>query len=353
MREVVSHAPEPLPAPWILEEDLVIGVEYGSEEYMLRNPFAFVVMDGGEIVIYDNQPFQLRVYDGQGRFLRAFGQEGQGPTDLQRFAHLRDVGEGLFQLWGGVRPFRIQTWNLLGEWQDTQTLPEGHPLYLRSIRHWDGDRLWTEIGEYDRSGERAWARTTIVSSTWSGTVLDTFMTHEIRPMMPIGASMAQAMMDDTPYSQFLLTSAGRAYYSRLEEDWVREYEVPGGREILRFHWIHEPDSIPESMAEELSQLGSGRYQDDIVEGVEWLREQVTMFGLGEGPEHEIWVQRNPWNRDLIPYTIDVFSVEGRYRGRLEVPFPANLMQYRDGYLYAIGHVGEAPALIRYRLQVAR
>jgi hypothetical protein len=224
---------------------------------------------------------------------------------------------------------------------------------MRPIHHWDGHRLWAEWGEYDRSPERQWARTYVVSSDWDGSSIDTLLSYSSSPMMPQGAGMAQAMMDDPPMDLSLLSGSGHFFYSRLEEDWIRKYELPGGREILRFRWMHEPDSVPESLIEELAQFVPAGNRDEIADGVQWLRERATAFDLGEGPDGEIWVQRTAWTGGAMPYAVDVFSSEGRYRGRLEVPFTVRLMQYRERNLYAIGQVGEAPALIRYRLREAR
>ena len=84
VQEVVSRARRPLPPPWRLVEDLVIGVEYGDEEYMIRGPRDFTVLEDGTIVILDDRPVQFRVYSGEGAFIRAFGGYRYGTDGFTR-----------------------------------------------------------------------------------------------------------------------------------------------------------------------------------------------------------------------------------------------------------------------------
>ncbi len=100
----VHYSDHPLPPPWQYRIDLEIGSESGAEEYLLRSPFAITVLPGGSIVIGDDKPLQLRVYDLQGNHVASFAQPGGGPGDLtpSHFGWLmRPAGERSFQLWSG------------------------------------------------------------------------------------------------------------------------------------------------------------------------------------------------------------------------------------------------------------
>lgn len=109
VREMVSIAPVPLPAPWRLIEDLTIGIDYGEEGEMLRWPRNFIVMDDGTHVVLDDRPLQIRIFDADGVFVRAFGEQGQGPADFLRYIDqrnvLRAVGPDQFELWTGMGTF--------------------------------------------------------------------------------------------------------------------------------------------------------------------------------------------------------------------------------------------------------
>jgi hypothetical protein len=79
----------------------------------------------------------------------------------------------------------------------------------------------------------------------------------------------------------------------------------------------------------------------------WLREHLSILGLVEGPEGEIWVLRRYPENGLWP--MDVFDRAGVYRGRLDVPCPPWTLKPFGNHIYGIGRNGQAPALIRYRL----
>lgn len=356
VKEVVSITEEPPPAPWILTEDLVIGVEYGDEDYMLRGPWGLTVLQDGTIILLDSRPLQFRLYDSRGRFITACGREGDGPDDLRyrgsNLSSLRSSGAGEFEYWSRW-PIWRQTWNVEGHLISIQTLPDNHPI-LKTGRPWvlqPFDSGFVTIYENFRylDADEVQPVTHVVVRDWGGTVADTIATIETEVFsMPMSASMAQAESDYTPSDVYLVTSTGGVYFSGLLEDWIRVYGPPDGREIMRYKWEHEPDAIPQSLIERYRE----REIDDMVEGYQWLRDNVYLIHLVEGPEGEVWVQRTgePDLDGLWP--TDVFSESGVYRGRLLLPFAPRQMKVHGDYLYAVGRNGEAPALIRYRLKPA-
>ncbi len=357
VKEVVSHSPEPLPAPWHLIPELSIGIDYGDENYMLRGPWGVTVLENGTCVILDSSPLQLRLYDPEGVFLREFGRSGRGPDDLifsgPFSTTLRPAGADRFELWSNW-PLRMQTWTIEGSLEDIQTMPDDH-LFLKGRRprvlRLLGSDIFGTFDYYERleSGELM-STSYLLISDWNGTRCDTLSTvkgsyDEMTPE----AGMAQAAMDYTPENAYLVTRAGRIYLSKLTEDWVQEVDPHGRGVRLRFRWEHEPDAIPETLVEEFTRnLGKS-----VGEGAAWLREHVYLIYLAEGPQGEIWVQRTGEPDEQGVYPTDVFSNDGTYRGRLLLPFAARL-QFIDGRrLYAIGSTdGGAPTLVRYRLEPA-
>jgi len=357
VREVVSHAPAPLPAPWHLIQELSVGVDYGDENYMLRRPWVFTVLENGTCVILDNSPLQLRLYNSEGVFLRAFGRPGQGPDDLifsgTLSTNLHPAGADRFELWSSW-PLRVQTWTVEGSLEDIQTMPEEHPFLQgrrpRVLRLLGSD-LFGVFNYYQRleSGETE-STSYLLASDWEGTHCDTLFTVKgSYDEMTIEAGMAQAAMDYTPENAYLVTRAGRIYFSKLTEDWVQEVDPNNRRVRLRFRWEHEPDAIPETLVEEFTR----NFGKSLGEGATWLRERVYLMYLAEGPQGEIWVQRTGGPDEQGLYPTDVFSNDGTYRGRMFLPFEARL-QFIDGRtLYAVGDTeGGAPTLVRYHLEPA-
>ena len=355
VREVVSTAETPPPPPWHVVEELVIGVEYGDENYMLRRPLGFAAMDGGEIVVFDSNPLQLRVFDENGSYLTSFGQPGQGPADLQfsgsHRTTLRAADTSSLELWSGW-PCRRQHWGIDGRLISVHSLPDDHPfLESRSPGMFRpvGNRTLGVFNEYRRLDNGVTETVEhLVFSDWEGTYADTLVTLTERLEMSQAAGMAQAVSDHTPREQYLLTTDGRLYYSAMTEDWIREYDPDSGREIFRFRWVHEPDAIPESMVEDYGR----QFGKTIGEGAAWLRQNIYLLYLAEGPAGEIWVQRTGDSNEEGLWITDAFGRDGRFRGRMALPFPPRLQKLHGDHLYAIGWNGDAPALIRYRLEPA-
>ncbi len=364
VREVISRAPEPLPPPWRLVEDLVIGIDYGDENYMIRGPRDFTILEDGTHVILDDMPVQFRVYDSEGRFIREFGQPGQGPTDIQPFSIDRDVirpaGGDQFEVWSKW-PTWLQTWDTSGAMISVETMMDGHPL-----RRGRGPRIGTLHGEdlymltltnrRNQQNENNWT-THLLRTDWEGTRLDTVKVTQHTPL-PFETGWFLELGGPFPMDQLLITRAGRLYVTSYEEDWVREIDPDTGRELLRFQWEHEPDSFT---GMELDNPNPETV-DNVLKGFEVYKERISLMFLGEGPQDEVWVQRIEWsaqNRVVVlrhpfeqgTWPTDVFGADGQYRGRMILPFAPRHQKMVGEYLYGIGRTpGGAPALIRYRLE---
>ena len=98
---IVVHNPKkPVDLPDIpgtlkLREDLRVGIESGDENYMFSQLNSIQVSDEEEVIVYDGQEVSIKVYDKKGKFIRKFGQKGQGPGELQRVSYINLIGENI------------------------------------------------------------------------------------------------------------------------------------------------------------------------------------------------------------------------------------------------------------------
>jgi hypothetical protein len=81
---IVSNPKEPMFSEEImnLEEDLSIGVKEGLKEYMFSQIRDIDVDEDGNIYAVDQKEAQIKVFDGDGEYLRTIGRRGQGPGEL-------------------------------------------------------------------------------------------------------------------------------------------------------------------------------------------------------------------------------------------------------------------------------
>ena len=369
VREVVSTAPEPLPAPWRLIEDLTIGIDYGEEGEMLRWPRNFIIMDDGTHVVLDDRPLQIRIFDAEGVFVRAFGEQGQGPADFLRYIDqrgvLRAIGPDQFELWTGW-PLRRQTWDTRGRLLSVVTIPSDHPCMDRrvpsAIQVFDEALYVLAITTRDPQPEYRERLAHVLRSDWLGSRMDSLgvYSHE---MMPIELEIFWEGTGMGTFDQLLVTSSGRLFITTFDQDWIRELDPSTGDELVRFRWDHEPDTYTGARLEE---RWGPEMDRRVADALVWFEKRVSLMHIGEGPDEEIWVQRTvkntfrPGQANLImpdPENViptDVFSSSGAYRGRMELQFEARSQKMFGEYLYAISrNAGGAPVLIRYRLEAVR
>jgi WD40 repeat protein len=65
-----------------LEEELIIGKEYGSDEEMFGYIRIITFDAEGNIFVIDSYELTVKVFDEQGKFIKSFGGEGSGPGEF-------------------------------------------------------------------------------------------------------------------------------------------------------------------------------------------------------------------------------------------------------------------------------
>lgn len=83
--KAVNNPSEPLYGPVQLkaEEDLFIGSEE-DDKYMFYLPVSIAVDSKGNIFVLVAREFEIRKFDGDGKFLAAVGKRGQGPGEFEQ-----------------------------------------------------------------------------------------------------------------------------------------------------------------------------------------------------------------------------------------------------------------------------
>ena len=70
------------PTALSLEEDLRLGTSEGEEKYMFANLRSVQVDNDENIYVLDAEYLKVRVYDKNGKHIRSFGEQGQGPGEF-------------------------------------------------------------------------------------------------------------------------------------------------------------------------------------------------------------------------------------------------------------------------------
>jgi hypothetical protein len=78
----------------ILKEDLIIGKEQDDPERSFASLSSFSVDDSGNIYVVDGKENKIKIYRGDGSFLRSFGRRGQGPGEFQGASQIVILPDG-------------------------------------------------------------------------------------------------------------------------------------------------------------------------------------------------------------------------------------------------------------------
>ena len=350
--QILSDDKPPYRVPWRLTQDLSVGVARGDDHYVLRTPRCLAVMNSGAMVVLDDRPLELRVYDASGNFVRSFGQPGPGPIDLHfrgtKKLLLFAVSPDQFEYWAGWPPLR-QRWNLNGELEDVKSFPRDHPIHEFGLpyQYWrTPDRMYAQIPN-NMMKNPADSRTTLMVLTGL-TGSEQMKVIEIPAFnwatlgdlrIPVG--MAEAESDYTLSARYLVTHDGRIFASKINEDWVHEYDpAVTGDEVRRFRLaLDKPMTLADSDVA----------PDD--RGRKWWQENTWQAALAEGPDGQVWVQRTFEPSENGTWPTDVFSADRHFLGRLELAFEPRTMKIKNSRLYGFGFGREGqPVLLRYQYQ---
>ena len=77
-----------------------IGALDGPEEYFFRYIVSAELVPAG-IVTADHQDYELKYFDGNGRFVSSIGGEGEGPGEFEALDWVQSFGDSLFFIWDG------------------------------------------------------------------------------------------------------------------------------------------------------------------------------------------------------------------------------------------------------------
>jgi hypothetical protein len=331
--------PKGIPSKMKLELETVIG-ESDDLDKAFSQLSSFVVDDGGTIYALDFKEQKIKVFDDSGQFIRAFGEKGQGPGELQMPAgiHLAPgnelaVDDALakkivyFTKQGKYIDHvsyatRFQLVNLL---MDSQGNFMGRELKL------EGQEMFFEIVKLDTE------------------LKSVFSLDKIGFPIPIPGSGNKINMMDA-ISIFQFDSAGNIYYGRNRDYEINMY-TPGGKLVKSIRKDFQPQKITEEDKEEIL----SRLDSVPAAGAVNLREMFEFpkmfppfqtFTLDESGR--IFVRTWEKGQEEDEFVHDIFDSEGRYIAQFTSKI--NVSVWKNGKAYAADESEEGFNVIkRYKV----
>jgi len=142
-----------------LKEEMAIGGAASREPYSLAAVRSLAVDDTGTIFVLDEKDIVIKVFDKSGKYLKSFGQKGQGPGDLNSPSRITfDRTKRLLVVRNG--PLGLSIFGRDGAFLKTiatEDIKASHNavfdtrgrLYMNRIRVQDMEHRWDVLERYD------------------------------------------------------------------------------------------------------------------------------------------------------------------------------------------------------------
>lgn len=299
-----------------VKEDFSLGAEEESEESMLLEPTDVDADEVGNIYVLDRKAVQIKVFDSQGKFIRAIGKSGQGPGEFQRPAYFQVTPQDNI-LVSDYASKKITIFNLDGQF----------------IRELSAGKMWmfTQV-KMDAGGDIIGSHT--IMDQEAKTELVRFNSN-LEPMYTIAVVPIARMPVFNPYFPLLyfeLTPKGNVIWGITTE---YEFHVVNreGQTIRKIVKKYKPEIITQAdQNKRIKEIWGeqGPFPDIKVEWPKYFPpvEDFIMDDRG-------WLFVRPFIKDKEKKHVlyDVFNHEGRYVAKILLP--ARARKIKNGKIYTI------------------
>ena len=306
--------------PWQVVEELRIGAEDGEGPEVFGRIGVLLEDAGGRIWALESTEQQFKVFDATGRFIRTVGRKGGGPGEMRQAAGaaLQGRDQVLVVDMSGARISRFDT---AGTYLEGYPISGGFQTYPWPGRVDRAGRLYNVI-PYSRGEDFQVAMVrydstmtptdTILPPRWNSGLNFTHRTD--------GGSMS-ASITHAPSLRWQLTQDGDFWSIRTDSyTLVRQ---AGNGDTLRL--VTKPFT-PAGV--------SGEEKDSAIAGLKWFTDQGGKVDRSRIPDVKpaaqgflvaedgyLWVSPILADTTTLGRVFEIFDPEGRYLGRLRLPFP--------------------------------
>lgn len=324
-------------AAWRVSEDLRLGAVDAEGPEQFGQVMAIQVDPWGRIYVLDGHAHEIRVFDSTGAYVRAFGREGGGPGELRRPMTM------LFDPEGNLRVLdppnnRISVFDTTGAYRDGPWMAGSFFTTRWPGGYDDQGYFYNFLPDFGQA-----FRFLIVRFDSTLTPLDTIRIPEYEGerfeyTSPDGNNRLQTDVPFAPFQVWLL-QPGRVMWEGVNDRYRFISRSLFGNDTLRIiERAYEP--VPVSGADRDSALAG--LEEFVREGGKIDPSRIP----GTKPAYSAFFLDRVGNLWVLPFTetarqdrvVDVFDPEGRYLGRVSLPFELEASPWpiiTDRYLYAV------------------
>jgi 6-bladed beta-propeller len=312
--------PRGVPIKLVLEELYAVGAGDQPED-SFADITALDVLEDGTVYILDMKDSRVRVFDAQGKFVRAFGKAGQGPGELSQPVGIIITPEKAVLVEDALNQ-RLAIFSLEGTF--LRHVSTAKALGLSGIQM-DGRGLI--VGRSMGLGEAG--KLSMDVKTYDG---------DFNPKVKLASVEfpISARAKINPFAAmnllYLLDGQGRLYLGSS-----RDYEIkvvsPGGRILKTISRDYDPVPITQADKDEMLKLVPNAAGVNVKDMIQFPDAYPAFGGFVLADEGRLLVRTYEKGRARKEYLWDVFDAEGRYIAK--VPLTHDIRLWRNGKAYFI------------------
>lgn len=347
---------------WRIEEVLRIGSSEADPEFTAMDPeyqfgqiSGIAVSAGGEIFVLDQQAQQVRVFDGQGEFLRSMGQPGGGPGELGQGAGPVLMAAGDTVVVPDMANQRVTLFAAGGEYLSSWPIQFEAGIPIR----WETTNRGLVVNQVRPLAQATAADSmdAIVARGADGAVIDTVRSMPSGKTFSFGGGGPPEFNFFAPEPAWAVYPGDRILFGINDQYSIGLYGSDGS--FLRS--IRRPtsrQSVGQADQDAFMQAIERAWQEagvppqalqQLRSGVHFADQYPAFLQFLTGPDGSIWVQHvadvaNMGDEELRNFNPllslggsrwDVFDGEGRFLGPIDMPTRFQPVRFQDDRIYGI------------------
>ena len=305
---IVKNPKEPIYGEDVLriEEERVIGVVEGQEEYMFSRINAIAVDNDGLIYVVEGRSAHIRVFDKNGKYIRTIGRKGQGPGEFQMPYYAQVISRNELMI-HDYAAFRLTFFSLQGEYLRQKSTAETRIPFIPLKMTEKGNLVVITAGAPPPTGGK---QLRIYDSDLELVKTIAIEERDMRKLFDIGKPTWYG--DVSPEGKIVWGDSREYVLQVLDQD---------GKLIKKITKEYDPVKITTEDKEEYKKQFAGAIERGV--GIHFRSHNPAFLQIKVDDEERIFVQ----TYEQIEgggeyYYFDVFDPEGKYLAK--VPIRVNL-----------------------------
>jgi sugar lactone lactonase YvrE len=342
---------------WTVVEELRLGTADGDGPELFGSIYDVAVDGAGRIYVLDQQAQEVRVFDAEGAYLRTIGRKGSGPGEFKNPFALHWDSEG--RLWV-IDPgnARYSVFDTTGTYH-SMVRRESHFLRMPWPGGFDAEgRLWdSAMLPETRPGERNEVLVAIRADTVAAVPVDTLRlpVYQGEQFHLSNTEGIRFTTVNVPFSSQLawhFEATRQRLWSATTDRYRITLQNARGDTLRIIERAHEPVPVTaEERTMVIEELAWFTKQGGQIDASRIPSIKPALQGFFTDDQGYLWVEPTAPSEEA-GRVLDVFDPEGRYLGRVRLPFLAGYFRplIVGDRIYAITQDElEVPYVVRARI----